>query len=57
MEMEEFRELEVHRHFYSGCLRIKIPIYKSRQVAIARRDLISASEGYGKKTSDIFSRM
>jgi hypothetical protein len=43
--MEEFRELEVHGHFYSGYLIIKIPIYKSLQVAVARRDLVSALEG------------
>jgi len=38
LEMEEFRELVVQRHFYSGYLRIKIPIYKPRQVALTRRD-------------------
>jgi hypothetical protein len=56
LEMEEFRELEVHRHFYSGYLRIKILIYTPRQVAFARRYLISALESCGKKTRDILSR-
>lgn len=55
--MEEFRELVVHRHFYSGYSRIKIYIHKSRQVAVTRRDYISALEVYGKKIRDIFSRM